>query len=100
MIAYSVCQRTTGYEKIQKNELWLMSMFEDRNNESYANVAWVIARWMKKKGKGTHDGSKIIMGQFVTKIAKRMGLLHDDNLNSYLTPPKPTSQPGAVDRLT
>ena len=62
MIAYSVCQRTTGYDKIQKHELWLMSMFEDRNNERYANVAWVIARWMKRKGKCTQDGSKIIMG--------------------------------------
>ncbi|GJU96702.1 hypothetical protein Tco_1321458 [Tanacetum coccineum] len=33
---------TTGYEKIQKNDLWLLSMFEDRHQNGYANVAWVI----------------------------------------------------------
>ena len=86
MIAYGLCQRTTGYDKIQKQDLWLMSMFEDRNNECYANVAWVIAVRMKKKGKGTQEGSKIICGQFVTRIARRMRLWSDDNLNSYSTP--------------
>lgn len=86
MIAYRLCQRTTGYDKIQRHELWLMSMFEGRNNVCYANVVWVIARWMKKKGKGTQEGSKIICGQFVTRIARRMKLLNDDTLSSYSTP--------------
>ncbi|GJR82328.1 ribonuclease H-like domain-containing protein [Tanacetum coccineum] len=31
MITYGLCQRTTGYEKIQRNDLWLLSMFEDRH---------------------------------------------------------------------
>ncbi|GKB27136.1 hypothetical protein Tco_0866537 [Tanacetum coccineum] len=31
MITYRLCQRTTGYEKIQRNDLWLLSMFEDRH---------------------------------------------------------------------
>ena len=61
-------------------------MFEDKNNECYASVAWVIVVWMKKKGKGTQEGSKIICGQFVTRIARRMRILSDDNLNSYSTP--------------
>ncbi|GJU69859.1 hypothetical protein Tco_1256118 [Tanacetum coccineum] len=52
MITYGWCQRTTGYEKIQKNDLWLLSMFEDRHQNGYANVAWVIAKWMKRKGAG------------------------------------------------
>ncbi|GJY86997.1 hypothetical protein Tco_0501625 [Tanacetum coccineum] len=43
-------ERTTGYDKIQRYKLWLMSMFEDRKRERYANVAWLISRWMKKKG--------------------------------------------------
>ncbi|GKE71869.1 hypothetical protein Tco_1529941 [Tanacetum coccineum] len=29
-ITYGLCQRTTRYEKIQRNDLWLLSMFEDR----------------------------------------------------------------------
>ncbi|GJS12269.1 hypothetical protein Tco_0369065 [Tanacetum coccineum] len=32
MITYGLCQRTTGYEKIQRNDLWLLSMFEDRRH--------------------------------------------------------------------
>ncbi|GKA55568.1 hypothetical protein Tco_0754640 [Tanacetum coccineum] len=31
MITYGLCQRTTGYEKIQRNDLWFLSMFEDRH---------------------------------------------------------------------
>ncbi|GKD34219.1 hypothetical protein Tco_1249728 [Tanacetum coccineum] len=48
-----VLVRTTGYDKIQRNKLWLMSMFEDRHRERYPNVAWLISRWMKKKGVGS-----------------------------------------------
>ncbi|GJS82072.1 hypothetical protein Tco_0748613 [Tanacetum coccineum] len=33
MIMYGFCQRTNGYDKIDRNELWLLSMFEDRNHE-------------------------------------------------------------------
>ncbi|GJZ06514.1 retrotransposon ORF1 [Tanacetum coccineum] len=43
MITYGLCQRTTGYDKMQKNDLWLLSMFEARHQNRYANVAWLIA---------------------------------------------------------
>ncbi|GJW04929.1 hypothetical protein Tco_1563785 [Tanacetum coccineum] len=59
MITYGLCQRTTGYEKIQRNDLWLLSMFEDRHQNGYANVAWVIAKWMKRKGAGSQKDSQI-----------------------------------------
>ncbi|GJY93032.1 hypothetical protein Tco_0508814 [Tanacetum coccineum] len=49
MITYGLCQRTTGYDKIQKNDFWLLSMFDARHQNGYANVAWLIARWMKRK---------------------------------------------------
>ncbi|GKB88346.1 hypothetical protein Tco_0960618 [Tanacetum coccineum] len=41
MITYGLCQRTTGYDKIQKNDLWLLSMFEVNHRNGYANVTWV-----------------------------------------------------------
>nr|GEU76289.1 hypothetical protein [Tanacetum cinerariifolium] len=44
MITYVLCQRTNGYDKIQKNDLWLLSMFDARHQNGYANVAWLIAR--------------------------------------------------------
>ncbi|GKF97270.1 hypothetical protein Tco_0293091, partial [Tanacetum coccineum] len=53
MITYGLCKRTIGYDKVQKNDLELLSMFDARHQNGYANVAWVIARWMKKKGDGT-----------------------------------------------
>ncbi|GJZ45528.1 hypothetical protein Tco_0593124 [Tanacetum coccineum] len=31
MITYGLCQRTTGYDKVQKNDLWLLSMFDTRH---------------------------------------------------------------------
>ncbi|GJS57608.1 hypothetical protein Tco_0652392 [Tanacetum coccineum] len=31
MITFGLCQRTTGYDKIQKNDLWLLSMFDARH---------------------------------------------------------------------
>ncbi|GJS01527.1 putative reverse transcriptase domain-containing protein [Tanacetum coccineum] len=35
---------TIGYDKIQKNDLWLLSMFDARHQNGYANVAWLIPR--------------------------------------------------------
>ncbi|GJY53519.1 hypothetical protein Tco_0445183 [Tanacetum coccineum] len=71
MITYGLCQRTTGYDKVQKNDLWLLSMFDARHQNGYANVAWLIARWMKRKGAGTQKESQICYGQFILKIARK-----------------------------
>ncbi|GKE39354.1 hypothetical protein Tco_1462759 [Tanacetum coccineum] len=49
MITYGLCQRTTWYDKVQKNDLWLLSMFDARHQNGYANVAWVIARQVKEE---------------------------------------------------
>ncbi|GJY44655.1 putative reverse transcriptase, RNA-dependent DNA polymerase [Tanacetum coccineum] len=38
MITYGLCQRTTGYDNVQKNDLWLLSMFDAR----YQN--WVLTK--------------------------------------------------------
>ncbi|GKD95808.1 hypothetical protein Tco_1379705, partial [Tanacetum coccineum] len=53
MITYGLCQRTIGYDKVQKNYVWLLSMFDARHQNGYANVAWLITRWMKREGAGT-----------------------------------------------
>ncbi|GJX60470.1 hypothetical protein Tco_0291860 [Tanacetum coccineum] len=51
MISYGLCQRMNRHDKVQKNDLWLLIMFE-ANQDGYANVTWVITKWMKKKGAG------------------------------------------------
>ncbi|GJU56376.1 hypothetical protein Tco_1230090 [Tanacetum coccineum] len=85
MITYGLCQRTTGYEKIQRNDLWLLSMFEDRHQNGYANVAWVIAKWMKRKGAGSQKDSQICCGQFILKIARKSKVLTKETIRSLST---------------
>ncbi|GJX54253.1 retrotransposon ORF1 [Tanacetum coccineum] len=82
MITYSICQRTTGYDKIQENDLWLLSMFDARHQNGYENVAWVIAKWMKKKGAGTQKESQIRCGQFIYKLARKSRVLTNEVLRS------------------
>ncbi|GKE65471.1 hypothetical protein Tco_1519632, partial [Tanacetum coccineum] len=85
MITYGLCQRTTEYEKIQKNDLWLLSMFEDRHQNGYANVAWMIAKWMKRKGAGSQKDSQICCGQFISKIARKSKVLTDEIVRTLST---------------
>ncbi|GKC73872.1 hypothetical protein Tco_1119755 [Tanacetum coccineum] len=51
--------------------LRLLSMFDARQENGYAIVAWVIARWMKRKGVGTQKESQICRGQLISKIARK-----------------------------
>ncbi|GJT50695.1 hypothetical protein Tco_0976852 [Tanacetum coccineum] len=48
----------------------------------YANVAWLIARWMKRKGASTQKESQICCGQFISKIARKSRVLTDDVVRS------------------
>nr|GEV83217.1 hypothetical protein [Tanacetum cinerariifolium] len=42
MITYGLCQRTNEYDKIKRNELWLMSMFENRNQQGLEKKMGVL----------------------------------------------------------
>ncbi|GJT66085.1 hypothetical protein Tco_1017565 [Tanacetum coccineum] len=75
MITYGLCQRMIGYNKIQKNDFWLLSMFDARHQNGYAIVAWVITKWMKRKGAGTQKESQICCGQFISKLARKCRVL-------------------------
>ncbi|GJT83795.1 hypothetical protein Tco_1058137 [Tanacetum coccineum] len=86
MITYGLCQRTTGYDKVQRNELWLMSMFEAKHQNGYVNVAWLIAKWLKMKGVGSQREGMICCRQFITKIVRRANLLTDEVLNGLSAP--------------
>ncbi|GKE16065.1 hypothetical protein Tco_1423642 [Tanacetum coccineum] len=85
MITYGLCLRTIGYGKIQKNDLWLLSMFDARHQNGYENVTLVIARWMKRKGAGTQKESQIYYGQFMSKIARKCRVLIEDVVKSLST---------------
>ncbi|GJX65812.1 hypothetical protein Tco_0300155 [Tanacetum coccineum] len=77
---------TTGHDKVQKNDLWLLSMFDARHQNGYANVAPVIARWMKRKGVGTQKECQICYGQFISKLARKCKVLIEDVVRSLSAP--------------
>nr|GEV59928.1 hypothetical protein [Tanacetum cinerariifolium] len=62
MITYGVYQITTRYNKVQRNKLWLMSEFEAKHSNGYANVDWLMARWFKRNGVGSQRDSMICAG--------------------------------------
>ncbi|GKE51436.1 hypothetical protein Tco_1486592, partial [Tanacetum coccineum] len=73
-------------EKVQKNDMWLLRMFDARHQNGYANVAWLIARWMKRKRAGTQKESQICCGQFISKIARMCRVLTEDVVRSLSAP--------------
>ncbi|GJU90264.1 hypothetical protein Tco_1302687 [Tanacetum coccineum] len=86
MITYGLCQRTTGYEKIQRNDLWLLSMFEDRHQNGYANMAWVIAKWMKRKGAGSQNEINFCYGHSFKGFSRTAEFLTEEIIRSLSTP--------------
>ncbi|GJU50033.1 hypothetical protein Tco_1219588 [Tanacetum coccineum] len=52
----------------------------------HANVAWLIAMWMKRKGAGTQKESQICCGQFISKIARKYRVLTEDVVRSLSAP--------------
>ncbi|GJR77487.1 hypothetical protein Tco_0089852 [Tanacetum coccineum] len=81
MITYGLCQRTMVYAKMHRKEILLMSMFQAKNQNGYVNVAWLIARLLKRKGVGSQRDSMICYGQFITRMSKRIGFFTNEVLN-------------------
>nr|GEV03231.1 hypothetical protein [Tanacetum cinerariifolium] len=57
-----------------------------RHQNGYVNVAWVIAKWMKRKGVGTQKESQICCGQFILKLARKCRVLTEDVVRSLSAP--------------
>nr|GEV25099.1 pescadillo-like protein [Tanacetum cinerariifolium] len=57
MITYGLCQRTIGYDKVKKNDLWLLRA-------------------------GTQKESQIFYGQFISKLARKCRVLTKDAVRS------------------
>ncbi|GJY30693.1 putative reverse transcriptase, RNA-dependent DNA polymerase [Tanacetum coccineum] len=84
-------QRLGLYQAVELDEEGFNVYFEGglRSDEHfntheywYANVAWLIARWMKRKRAGTQKESQICCGQFISKIAKKCKVLIEDVVRS------------------
>ena len=81
MITLVLLQRTDDSNVITKKDLWILSMFEEKHQHGYANVAWLIASWMKKEG----TKNEILCGQLVTKIGRNLGILTNEVIQSFKT---------------
>nr|GFB07979.1 hypothetical protein [Tanacetum cinerariifolium] len=46
------------------------------------NLAWVIAKWMKRKGVGTQKESQIFHAQFISKLSRKCRVLTEDVVRS------------------
>nr|GEW03015.1 hypothetical protein [Tanacetum cinerariifolium] len=52
----------TGYDKVHKNDLCLLSMFDARHQNGYANVAWFISKLARKCWVLTEDVARSLSG--------------------------------------
>ncbi|GJZ20447.1 hypothetical protein Tco_0557037 [Tanacetum coccineum] len=68
MLVGAFVHRTTSRDKVQKPDLWLLSLLDEGYN---SNVAWILAEYLSWRAPGIKEESKIYGGHFVTKIAKK-----------------------------
>ena len=81
MLTLVLFQRTDDSNTVTKKDLWILSMFEENHQHGYANVAWLIATWMKEEG----TKSQILCGQLVTKLGRNLGILTNEVIQSFKT---------------
>nr|GEV52570.1 hypothetical protein [Tanacetum cinerariifolium] len=86
-------KRSRQHETVEEDVLNRMGcdgeiddMLRIRHQSGYANVAWLIARWMKRKRASTQKESQICCGQLILKIARKSKVLIDDVLRSLSAP--------------
>ncbi|GKB16197.1 hypothetical protein Tco_0850120 [Tanacetum coccineum] len=68
------------------------------HQNGYANVAWLIVRWMKRKEAGTQKESQICYVQFITKLARKARVLSDEDLYERMGNMK--IHQGAIERMS
>nr|GEU52783.1 hypothetical protein [Tanacetum cinerariifolium] len=56
------------------------------HQNGYANVAWVIAKWMERKRAGSQKVSHICYGLFISKIARKSRVLTEEIVRTLSTP--------------
>ncbi|GKD19009.1 hypothetical protein Tco_1208167 [Tanacetum coccineum] len=59
---------------------------DELHHNGYANMAWVIAKWIKRKGARSQKDNQICYGQFITKIARKSRVLSEEIVRTLSTP--------------
>ncbi|GJR00218.1 hypothetical protein Tco_0523202 [Tanacetum coccineum] len=77
LIVGALAHRLGSKERCQKIDLWIMSALKESHD---INLAWVIAEHLFKHALGLKENSLICGGHYVTKIAKSLGYLLDEDV--------------------
>ncbi|GKA27375.1 hypothetical protein Tco_0713543 [Tanacetum coccineum] len=88
MLVGAFVHKTESRDKVQKPDLWLLSLLDDGHN---ANVAWILAEYLSRRASGIKEKSEICRGHFVTKIAKKLGFYNEGELAKCSEPIKSES---------
>nr|GEW74014.1 hypothetical protein [Tanacetum cinerariifolium] len=62
------------------------SSYYGKDVSEMLSLAWVIAKWKKKKGARTQKESQICCGQFISKLARKCRVLTEDVVRSLSDP--------------
>ncbi|GKC66809.1 hypothetical protein Tco_1099407 [Tanacetum coccineum] len=84
IVGYLV-HRLGSKERCQKRDLWIMSALEESRS---INLAWLIAEHLCKHALELKENSLICGGHYLTKIAKSLGYLVDEEVAKYSKPIK------------
>ncbi|GJW72138.1 putative reverse transcriptase domain-containing protein [Tanacetum coccineum] len=83
LIVRALVHRMRSKERCQKRDLWMMIALEESRG---VNLAWVIAEHLSKHALGLKENSLIFGGHYVTKIAKSLGYLVNEELTKCSEP--------------
>ncbi|KAJ9546494.1 hypothetical protein OSB04_019037 [Centaurea solstitialis] len=72
MLVHTVNSRSSSEEKIPTYDLWLLDRLT--TNDRYPNAPYIIAAQLAKAS-GYREGSKMLVGQYVTRLAKHFDVL-------------------------
>ncbi|GKB34332.1 hypothetical protein Tco_0879274, partial [Tanacetum coccineum] len=83
--AHAHSTKTFYKQRDSKNQESSSIKDKDFRYRQYANVAWVIAKCMKRKGAGSQKDSQICCCQFISKIARKSRVLTEEIIRSLST---------------
>ena len=86
LLSHSFLYRTTHRENVTAEDLWVLTRFRKIHDEGFVNAPWLLAKFVMAKGPGRLSTSQICCGHFVTRIARNLGLLIQENIRAASAP--------------
>ncbi|GJS08104.1 hypothetical protein Tco_0364900 [Tanacetum coccineum] len=77
LLVGSLVHRACSKERCKKRDMWMMSALKESQG---INLAWVIAEHLCKHDSGLKENSLIYRGHYVTKFARSLGYLNEEEV--------------------